>query len=297
MNSTYKPQDAAEEEEKENVGVHNPGKKFLAGRELKFVGGGMIQGELDGRAVEAFDFPAVQLFEEIRVVFRDEVDQVPCQGFIFGEGLRIGDRGFGELGVAPALLGEAAEKRRGVVVEFFAQHFVNWNGKSAGEKNRRGSAGMRARSHGGDIRGQKDEEAGGGAACAGGRNVNGDRNGRLQNVMDDVGHRIAEPAWGIHGDEHQRGVAAGGVRESLVDVSGKHRLDFLIQLEFQNQRRVLGFRRRGDAEKSRTRATARSKSRSQREISTHEISATSFHWAPPVGLPFSRCSSNCRASA
>ena len=75
---------------------------------------------------------------------------------------------------------------------------------------------MRARSHGGNIRGKKDEETRGGAARAGGRNVNGDRHGRLQNVMDHIGHRIAEPARCIHGDQDQRGVPAGGVGEALV---------------------------------------------------------------------------------
>ena len=82
-------------------------------------------------AVEAGDFPAVELAEKIILGTRDEVDHFAFERFFFGEGFGVGDGSRGKNRVAIALVGVAAEKGERVVVDFLAHRFVDGHGVAA----------------------------------------------------------------------------------------------------------------------------------------------------------------------
>src|SRR5260221_13512777 len=125
---------------------------------MEFIEPVIFESESYGFAVEALDLAPVQLVQEVGVVAGDQVNKMSRQGFIFSESLRIGDGSFGEFWIAIAFFRETSQECGGIVIYFLAQDFVHGNGKSAGEKNRRGRPGARARRHGGDVCGHKDEE-------------------------------------------------------------------------------------------------------------------------------------------
>src|SRR5260221_9463442 len=137
-------QQGHEHQKKENVRIHDIGEEAVARGEMEFIEAVIFESEFYGFTVEALDFTAVQLVQEVGVVAGDEVNKMSRQGFIFSECLRIGDGSFGEFWIAIALFRETAKERRGIVIYFLAQDFVDGNGKSAGEKNRRGRPGARA---------------------------------------------------------------------------------------------------------------------------------------------------------
>ena len=55
-------------------------------------------------------------------------------------------------------------------------------------------------------------------------------------MIDDVSHRITQPARRVHGDQHERRLAAGRVGETLVNVSRQDRLDLAIDFQFEDRR-------------------------------------------------------------
>ena len=164
---------------------------------------GFDKSERDFRAVEAGDFAAVELAQQVVFGRRDDVDHFAVERFFFGEGFGVGDGGGGENRVAVALVGVAAEEGERVVVDFLAHRFVDGHGVAADDHDGRSGAGVRAGGHGGDVGGKQNVEAGAGGARAGGRDVDGDRDFGIENVLDDVFHRRAEAAGGVHGDEDE----------------------------------------------------------------------------------------------
>src|SRR5258708_38535428 len=116
---------------------------------------------------------------------------MPCERFIFGERLRVGDRSLGEFWISVALFRETTEERGRVVIDFLAQHFIHGNRKSAGEKNRRGCASARPGRHGGNVSGQKNKETRGSATRTGGRNKHRNRGRGGQHLIHNARHRGA----------------------------------------------------------------------------------------------------------
>src|SRR5262249_15480708 len=114
--------------------------------------------------------------------------------------------------------------------DFLAQSFIDGHGISAHSNERRGGSSVRARSHGGNVSGEQNEKSSRSPARTGGRNVNNHGNRRGQDVLDDVFHRIAEPAGSVHGDEYKGGVAAFGIRDAFINVGGENRLDLAVKL-------------------------------------------------------------------
>src|SRR5216684_3529948 len=160
-----------------------------------------------------------------------------------------GDRGFGQRWVAPALFRVAAQEGQGVVENLALHGFVDLQLPPADGNDRRSGSGVRAGSHGGNIRGEQDEETSGSAASASGRDVHGDRNARRQDVLDDVLHGIAEAAGRVHGDENQGRLAALGIRDAFIDIGGEDGLDDAVQIQVEDDRSGSVFVRRGGRKK------------------------------------------------
>jgi hypothetical protein len=222
-----------------NIRVNYASQEFLAGGELKFVHPVIFEGKFCGFAVKALDLAAVQLLEQIRVVAGDQINQMPCKRFVLGERLRVGDRSFCEFRIAVSLFRETSEKCCGVIIHFLAKHFIHGDRKSAGEKDRCGSASACSGRHSCDVRGQQNEETSGSAARAGGRYKHRDGHRGIQNVMNHIRHRIAEAARRIHGDQHERGLAAGRVGEAFINIRGEDRLDDAIEFQLKDKWRIL----------------------------------------------------------
>src|SRR6202008_3931013 len=110
----------------------------------------------------------------------------------------------------------------------------------------------------------------------------------FQNVVDHVGHGIAETAGRIHGDQDERGLPVSGIGEAFIDVGGEDWFDFAIELQFENKGRVLcpGFRGVQETEAEEKQGSADTKR--TKESSNSKTAATSVHCLPPVGLFFSR---------
>src|SRR5258708_27309632 len=113
-------QDADQKEEKEDVWIQDACQEVLAGGEMKFVQAVILEGKFYGFAVKAFDLAPVQLFQQIRVVAGDQVNQMPRERFIFGECLRVGDRSLRAFWIAVALFRETTEEAGRVVIGFLA---------------------------------------------------------------------------------------------------------------------------------------------------------------------------------
>jgi hypothetical protein len=54
-------------------------------------------------------------------------------------------------------------------------------------------------------------------------------------VVNDVGHRIAEAAGGVHGDEHERGIAVRSLGETCINIVRKDRCDDAIEFECEDE--------------------------------------------------------------
>ncbi len=106
-------------------------RNFWRPEKLELDTGGIGERELDFGAVEARDFAAVELAQQVVFGRRNEIDQFAVESFFFGEGFGVGDGGFRERGIAAALVGEAAKKSHGVVVDFLAHGFVDGHGVAA----------------------------------------------------------------------------------------------------------------------------------------------------------------------
>jgi hypothetical protein len=55
-------------------------------------------------------------------------------------------------------------------------------------------------------------------------------------VVNDISHRIAEATGGVHGNEYERGIALGGIGETLVNVVREDWRDDTVELKFEDQR-------------------------------------------------------------
>src|SRR5580704_3592674 len=180
-----------EQQNEKHIGFDDAGEKFLACGKLEFLARVVGEGELLRFAVEAGDFAAVEFVKQVILVIADEVDEMAIQGLFFGERAGFGNGSFGELWIAVAFFGKAAQERGGIVVDFLAQDLVDGHGEKVGQKDWSSGAGACSGGHGSDVRGKKDQKAGGSAAGAGGSHVDGDRDRGIENVINDIGHRVA----------------------------------------------------------------------------------------------------------
>jgi hypothetical protein len=140
----------------------------------------------------------------------------------------------------------SAQKRGGVVHDFVLKRLIDVDRRAADFDQRRSGASVRGRRHRGDVGRKQNVKAGRSAARAGGRNVDGHRNRRSQNMLDDIFHRIFQAARRIHGDQHKARVRLVGLFDSIVEILGENRIDFAIdaQLDHLRRRRRRGRRRR-----------------------------------------------------
>ena len=97
-----------------------------------------------------------------------------------------------------------------------------------------GGSGVGSGSHGGDVGGFEDEEAGGAGAASGGRDIDDDGNGGAFDGLDHVAGGVEQAAGGAERDEHGGGVAACGLVEAALDVAGGDGLDGVVEGELED---------------------------------------------------------------
>ena len=144
-------EDADDEKKEKHVGRDDAREEFLARREFEIGARWIRQRKRDFRAVEAGDFAAVELAQQVVFGRRNDVDHFGVERFLFGEGFGVGDGGGGENRIAVALVGVAAKEGERVVVDFLAHRFVDGHGVAADDHHGRSCASVRAGGHRGDV--------------------------------------------------------------------------------------------------------------------------------------------------
>jgi hypothetical protein len=139
----------------------------------------------------------------------------------------VKDRPFRHLHVAAAPLRLAAHVGRRVLRDLLRHRLVHL--AEAGHRVR--GPDVRAGGHGGDVGGDGDHEAGGGAAGA--RRGHEDRDGspRTQHAVDDLPHRAVEPPGGVHADDEEGRPGCVGAVDRLHDVRGAHGMHDAVELD------------------------------------------------------------------
>ena len=163
-------------------------------------------------SIPARDFAAIQLLEELLLIGRDQLDQLVVQGFFFREGLGVADGLFRQLAIAAAACGHAAEQCGGVILHFFSHGLFHLLSEQYG----RGSAGVGAGRHGGDIAGFEQKESSRGSAGTARSDVRDNRHGRCREFFNQVASRVEQPAWSVETNQENFGVLGLGLFEGVA---------------------------------------------------------------------------------
>ena len=200
------------------------------------------------RSVEPRDLPAVQLRKQILLVLGDDVDEVIVQCFLVREGLAFEHGFFGQRSVAPPLGGNAAQVRRGIVLQFLFHDRIHLGA----DHDRVCGAGIGSGSHRRNVAGFEEEKSGRGGAASTRRYIRDDRDGRSDHLLDGLAHRVHEPARSIQTDEHRLSVAGLRLLEGPGDDIHRDRMDDAIHVHGDHLRRSV-CRRRKQRQKNKTR--------------------------------------------
>ena len=145
------PQDAENQQHKENVRLNNPRKKSLPRGKFEGHARSILEHKHHLRAVETRDGSAIQLPKQLLCGIHDQIDHLRIQRLFFGKRPGFSDRLFCQLRVAFAPLRKTSQKGHGILVDFSPKYFVDLLRKSADCDDGRSCAGMRARSHRSNI--------------------------------------------------------------------------------------------------------------------------------------------------
>ena len=170
----------------------------------------------DRTAVEARHGAAFERRQQGLLVGFDQVDQMLVERFAFGEGLALAHGGLRRGAVAPALGADAAYVRGRVVFHLLLHHGVHLAELFDGMRRAAVGAGR----HGGDIARLQNEEARGGGPPSAWFDVSDYGNGRGDDFLDGVAHRIHQPARRVQVDDDKRGVLLLGARNGASDDLG-----------------------------------------------------------------------------
>src|SRR6267143_2452415 len=298
------------QQHKENIGLDDAGKKFLAGRKFKRSARRIFQGELCLGSVKSLDRPAVPLTYQFIRRTHDQIDHFPVQGFLLRVSAAFRDGLLRERRVASASLRETPQERRGIVIDLLSKCVINLHGqKSTNGHDRSSRTRMRPRRHRGNICGKKNVKTRRGASPARRRNVHGDRHWRSEDVLNHVLHRSTEPARSVHGDQNKSRVTASRVGKSLINVGGQDGVNYALKPQFKNERTgrllVRGNRRHEQENCASTQDAEKEGGRNQFgslgvKGALHLMEAITHCTPPPgffsAGLEFCKCSSSCLAS-
>ena len=141
------------------------------------------------------------------------------------------------VGVPSALAGDRPDERGGVVLDLAHRFLVD--GPPA-RRDGMGGADVRRRRHGGDVRGERDERAGGRRPSPGRRHVDDDRHRSVQHLADDRAHRPLEPAGRVEQDHQRRGAVGAGALDRGADEADGDRADHPVDLEGRDRLRARG---------------------------------------------------------
>ena len=197
---------------------------------------------------------AVDVVQEGGQVGRDHVDDVLVERLLRGQVGGLADRLLGPVGVPSVCLGEPANVG-GRVVDHLAAQIARDVAAARRDRGRGADVGLRR--HCGDVGGHRDEDACRGCARALRRDVDDDRDRRVELLLDDVPHGRVEAAGRVHEDD-DRVVA---LVLALVDRAGEvvrgDRVDVVLELDRENARRIRSGGRSGESQGGREGAEKR----------------------------------------
>ncbi len=219
------------EQHERHVGIHEEGEDLLLDRHVEIAHRLVCQVQRDLLAVEARDLAAIELLQQVFLAGGDHVNQVVLERFLVGEGLGLAHGALGDLDVAAALGDHRAHEGGGIVLDFFRHDLV---GLAAAERDRMRRAGVGAGRHGGDVGGFQDEEPGRGGARAAGRDVDDDRHGRSDDLLDDLARRFGQAAGRRKADQDGVGVLRLGGFDAAGDVFQRDGVNGVVDVEAEN---------------------------------------------------------------
>ncbi len=205
---------------------------------------------------------AIQLLQQILVVYRDEFDDVLLQRFFCRERGGLGDGFLRPFGVASVPLRQAANVGNGVV-EYLALHGAAGPrrrlgrfftavllgvggfllGPSAGiggcrvlavQRHGRGGAQVRGRCHRGNVAGEQDVGTGAVRASSGRSDVGRYRDRRTEDVLHHVTHRLDQATRRVDIDDDEFGVLFLGMADAAREVICCRDADAAVDFEDHN---------------------------------------------------------------
>ena len=188
---------------------------------------GQVQRQLC--SVHARNLAAVERGQQLRVVVRNQVDQVLVQRLLGGVGVRGVHGLLRRIGVAVAPRHIRAQKCLGVVLHLLAHGGV---GLAAELKHRMRRAGVRAGSHGGHVRRLQQKESRRAGARPRRRHIDNHRNPRAQNRASHGPRRIHQSARRVHLHQQRLRAVAVGAGNGPDQFGLRHRLNGVVEHEF-----------------------------------------------------------------
>ena len=125
-----------QQQNEEHIGLDDACEEALPSRHVDVDDLMMGEREAHGSSVETRDRPAIKLPKEILGRARDQVAEFAVDRFLRGERFRVGNRGFRQFHISPALDGVAAQVRLRVVEDLVLHRLVERDWVSPNSGNR-----------------------------------------------------------------------------------------------------------------------------------------------------------------
>ena len=196
----------------------------------------------DRAAIEARHPPAVELPEQVGQVHRHEIDERrrSTHGLAFGEGATLSDGIGGQRHVAVSRGGQRARVRGEILGRLLRQCLVHL---LAAALDRMGGADVCARSHRGDVGGNREQKAGRRRTCSRRRHENRDRRPSGDHPGDDGARGVDEATWRAQRKDDKRGAGRVGAVDGVDHVVGGDRMDDAVDDGGEHNRPALAFAR------------------------------------------------------
>ena len=204
-----------------------------------------LQRQRHGLAADPRDLPAVELGDQVRHVARNDFDQCPFSSLALRVGEALRDGGLGLVDIAPALFGKRAYERAGVLLGLLVQLLRKVLPFSP---HRMRGSGVGAGGHRCDVAGQEQEESGGRRLRARRRHEGRNRHLRKENRRAHFPRGGEKPAGSREDHDHEGGVLSFGVRQNLLQIARRGRMNRRIDPPHDDERSGRGSRpdRRGE---------------------------------------------------
>ena len=154
---------------------------------------------------------------------RHEIDHLQTEGLLGGNRFALPDRLLHPVLISRPLLGDSPDVGDGIVFHLLAHGLVH--APPIPRAHGMGRADVRPGRHGGDVGRHGDDEPGRGRPCPGGRHIDDDGHGGVQDPLGDVPHGQIQTARRIQTDDQPLRAAFGRLTDTLEDVLGDRRRD------------------------------------------------------------------------